>query len=127
MVARRHSRWYRSLVAATTAYVLVLQMLLTGVAAAEMAASTGAADPFVICHSDAAVPGADEKNTGAPTSHATCILCTLATVAVPGGAAAGPTLDRVRVDAAFRSAMPPRAVGHDQHDPRCSQGPPYGA
>lgn len=114
----------RALVAVAAAYAFVLQLLLTGILATQMAAASAAsADPFAICYSGASAEG-EHNGAGAPATHQTCYVCAVAWTVPLSPAAAKPTLIRFSSTVAFRPAAAPAALTGQTHSPRTSQGPP---
>ena len=62
------------------AFGLALQVLLSGVLAAQFDATAGVNDPFVICLG-AGTPSDDGAPAKSPDHHQPCVLCTLAKAA----------------------------------------------
>jgi hypothetical protein len=60
-----------------TAYTFALQLLVAGIAAAQMAADWPAGDLFVICHGNDGPTGDGDGTGKAPLAQLTCALCTL--------------------------------------------------
>jgi hypothetical protein len=114
----------RTWVAVAAAYAFVLQVLLTGILATQMAvASAASADPFAICYSGTSA-GGEHNGAGAPPTHQTCYVCAVATAVPLTPAAAEPTLISFSHAAAFRPAPVLPAFVGQLHSPRTSQGPP---
>lgn len=115
----------RAWVALMAAYAFALQMLFTGMIAAQSAAAAPA-DPFAICYSsDKATDGG--HNTGAPVAHQTCIVCTVAPGASLPPAVVHPIVFRFSVAVTFQPAVAPPDIANRSHTPRSSQGPPQTA
>jgi hypothetical protein len=75
----------RPWIAMVAAYALALQLLVTGIAAAQMMAAgeVPADSVFAICHSGGDGLAGDQDGTGkAPQPQAPCALCTLTSAAV---------------------------------------------
>lgn len=123
MLQRAKGRW-RAWVAVAASYAFVLQLLLTGITATQMAAASAAsADPFAICYSGASADG-EHKGSGGTTTHQSCFTCAVAWIAPPSPAASQPTVIRFSSAVAFRPAAAPPALAGQDHSPRTSQGPP---
>ena len=118
MSASRTS-WLRLCVAVAASYALVLQIVLTGILATQMAAAS-AAGLSVICYDggDAHAPGT--------AVHQGCVVCSVApTVSLPSTTTPVALRFAAAVDfqrPAERSVLLPRL-----HSPRSSQGPPQTA
>jgi hypothetical protein len=116
----------RPWIAMVAAYALVLQMLLAGIAASDMAAAE--ADPlgqsFTVCLGGDAAPVNDDNQLPAPVHHQHCVLCTIAT----GSAAIEPTaavlLPAPDLGAASCRATKDARVLSPHPTPKLSQGPP---
>ena len=114
----------RAWVAIAAAYVFVLQLMLTGILATQMAAASAAsADPFAICYGG--VSGdSDHKGANGPSAHQTCTICAAASTVPLSPAASQPTVIRFSGAVAFRAASAPPFLAGQTRSPRTSQGPP---
>jgi hypothetical protein len=123
MLQRAKGKW-RAWVAVAASYAFVLQLLLTGILATQMAVATAAsADPFAICYG---IPSADGEHNGAggPAAHQTCYVCAVASTVPLSPAGAEPTVISFSSAVPFRPAAVPPALAGQDHSPRTSQGPP---
>jgi hypothetical protein len=113
----------RAMVAIAAAYGLALQMLLSALAATQMAAADplGAAGP--ICHASASAP-ASGRDGGSPASHTACSACTLAGAAPPLPDAAEPIPVQPAAATRYLLAHTSRLAAKRRHEPQSPQGPP---
>jgi hypothetical protein len=122
----RQKAGLRGAIGVVAAYAFALQMLLTGLAGAQMAA----ADPtgqFVTCYGAEGDHGASSNDSGTNTprvNHVTCVVCGVASLVPPLPEAANPVVFRSGVAAAYVSVYGRRHVADRRHDPKSAQGPP---
>lgn len=118
----RWKTWLRGAVGITAAYALALQMLLTGIAATQMAAADSAS-PFVICYGSHAQDGGG-GNDSTRIHHASCVACAFVAFSSPVPETAAPFVRVEPTEAAPPSGpqIPRNAALH--RTPRSSQGPP---
>jgi hypothetical protein len=116
----RTSKW-RALVGLLAAYAFALQIILTGVAAGQMAAVSGA-DPFAICYSE---HGGDQQPAGTKTAHQTCcIVCATAPLAHLSAPTNTLAVAQLGNDVTFQGVSERVTPLVRLHSPRTSQGPP---
>jgi DUF2946 family protein len=121
-------RWMRPWIAMVAAYALALQLLLTGVAAAQAMAAddTSSGELFAICHSAGDGIAGDHGGTGkSQQPQAPCALCTLSST----GVAVLPTAHVLStVDAKSLSDVVPwndvEILAYDSPTGQYSRGPP---
>lgn len=122
----RQKAGLRGAIGVVAAYALALQMLLAGMAGAQMAA----ADPAglsVLCYTTGDSSESGHGKTGAPVHHVTCVVCSVAPLAPPLPETATPAVFRVGLTTAYVSARHVAAPTERQHNPKSSQGPPQTA
>ena len=117
----RGNRWLKGAIGIAAAYIIAAQMMLAGLAAAQMAA-TDHADQNVICYGSGAP---DSGSKGATKIHrASCVICAVASFSPPipdvvTACAFGPTAEIAL------QVPPPAPLSHAPQDtPRTSRGPP---
>jgi hypothetical protein len=121
---RQRARW-RGAVGIMAAYALALQMLLAGMAGAQLAAADPAAQS-VICYGASDAAAADHgQNPGAPRiHHVTCVVCGTVSLTPPLAEAATPVVFRAGTTAAYVSVDGRRHVAARRHEPKSARGPP---
>ena len=113
--------WLRLCVAVAASYALVLQIVLTGILATQMAAAS-TADAAVICYA----AGGDSEHAPGTAGHQSCVICSVApTVSLPSATA--PTALRFAAAVDFPRPAERSALLRRFHSPRSSQGPPQTA
>jgi DUF2946 family protein len=122
----RRNRFIRGLVGILAGQILVLQVLLAGIVATEMALGASP-DALAICHGNDRTAPAEPGKGGSNYRHATCVICAFASLGPP--VPTGPALVAVvpgpaAVHAILASLPIPTS---DRHSPRTSQGPPKSA
>jgi hypothetical protein len=113
----------RGAIGVMAAYALALQMLLAGMAGAQMAA----ADPsglFVTCYGAETADGGHTPNTQR-INHVTCVVCGVTSLAPPLPEAATPVVFRSGITAAYVPFDGRSPVAARRHDPKSAQGPPH--
>jgi hypothetical protein len=118
----------RPWLAVVTAYVVASQVLLAGIAAADMQIASGFPDAGLIICSEHAPAGVPDGSGKAPGGHALCPLCVFANVAA-GGALAAAAPFGPPVFLAFAIArLPDRAqiIRHRTPTGHSPRGPPAG-
>jgi hypothetical protein len=111
----------QSWVAAMAAYAVALQMLLTGVPAAQGKAAAGQSDRFTICKGSGETPRGGHGQS--PIDHSSCVLCVASTpLAVPPDAQPVVFRSDAGVGAAWIARSP--VIADRPHTPRSAQGPP---
>jgi hypothetical protein len=120
----RTKKGVRSWVAVAASYAFVLQLMLTGIAATQMAAANGA-ELFVICHDDGASPDTSGDG-GTHANHQTCAVCTFVS-STPLLSALPVLPTAVTASRVIHAVAASRADVAQRHDPRSSQGPPQNA
>jgi hypothetical protein len=121
----------RPWIAMAAAYVLALQLLLTGIAAAQAAAGPDApaGSLFAICHGAGDNAAGDQDGTGKPPlPRSPCVLCTLTSAAC----AVLPTDHSIAfIDAkSFSDVFPwndARVISYDSPTGQYQRGPPASA
>jgi hypothetical protein len=123
----RQSTGLRGAIGVMAAYALALQMLLAGMAGAQMAAADPAA-LSVICYG-ATEGGHDtpSPNSGKPVNHVTCVVCSVASLAPQLPETATPVVVRFAMATAYVPARNAVHTAARRHDPKSSQGPPQTA
>lgn len=115
----------RTGIAVAAIYVFVLQILLTGVVATQMAAAAASpADAFAICYGAGVSGDIGDKGGGAPTAHQTCIICAAASTVPLSPAVSQPAVIRFSSAVAFRAPAAPFFLTSQIRLPRTSRGPP---
>jgi hypothetical protein len=107
-----------------TAYAFALQLLVSGVAAAQMAADSPSGDLFVICHGTDG-PTGDDDTGKTPLAQLPCALCTLtsAPCAILPAADIVSTVNAQPLSDVF-SCNDARIIAYDSPTGQYQRGPP---
>jgi hypothetical protein len=122
----RKQRGVRGLIGFLTSQIIVLQFLLAGIVATEMAVRASA-DGFAICRGlDQSSPSQPGK-TGSHVHHSACVICAFAAHAspVPTDSSSIAVVD-VLTNVVAGVTVPVVATP-ERYTPRSSQGPPQSA
>jgi hypothetical protein len=112
----------RAAVGILVAYTLGLQLLLGGIAAAQMAAAH-ANDPAAICFGDASST-ADEGKARSSVDYASCVVCALISFSPPPPEGSGSGVFELDTGARSTVAMGTLSLRSSRHDPQTARGPP---
>jgi hypothetical protein len=115
----------RTGIAVAAIYVFVLQILLTGVVATQMAAAAASpSDFFVICYGVGTSSDTGDKGHSGPTAHQTCVICAAASTVPLSPAVSQSAVIRFSSAVAFRAPAAPSFPTSQIRLPRTSRGPP---
>jgi hypothetical protein len=115
----------RATVGILVAYTLVLQLLLGGIAAAQMAAAH-ANDPAAICFGGASSTE-DQGKARLPVDYASCVVCALISFSAPLPEGTGSGVFELDTGAQSIVATGTLSLGSSRHDPQTARGPPVTA
>jgi len=118
----------RAWVAIAAAYVFVLQLLLTGIVATQMAAAPASpTDPFAICYSGGTPPNGEHKGELPLGAHQTCVICAIASIVPLSTAVSHSIVIAFNSTVAFQAPTGPLFIADRTRVPRTSRGPPQTA
>lgn len=115
----------RTWVAVMAAHVFVLQLLLAGIVATQMAvAAASPTDPFAICHGGEMSADTGHEQPGPAAVHQHCSICTFASTPPLSPVTSQSNVIAFGNVVAFWTPTAPSSLVDQSHSPRTSQGPP---